>query len=103
MMKMDQVSNTGMVGSGDKYAICGAGVTTNVKAGPGRIVRIIPISGTGTVQVNDNALGNTTGNVVWGPVAQVVGVAGIVPLDIPMSAGIAVTVGATTSCVVVYI
>lgn len=103
MLRADQVSGTGMVGSGDKYTICAAGVTTNVKAAPGRIVRIIPLTGTGTVQVHDNALGDTSGNQVWPAVAQVLSAAGIVVLDVPMTTGIAVTVGATTTCLVVYI
>lgn len=101
-MKADQTSGSGLVGSGDKYAICAAGVTTSVKSAPGRIVKIIPLSGTGTVQVNDNGAGNTTGNTVWPATAQVLGVGGIVPLDCPMTAGIAVTCAAATTCLVIY-
>lgn len=102
MMKADQTSGSGLVASGDKYVVCAAGVTTNVKAAPGRIVRIIPQSGTGTVQVNDNATGATTGATLWPATAQVLGAAGIIPLDCPATTGIAVTCAATTTCVVVY-
>lgn len=99
-MKADQTSGSGLVGSGDNYAACAAGATTSVKAAPGRIVRIIPLTGTGTVQVNDNALGNTSGQVLYPATAVTAGTP--IVLDCPAKNGIAVTLGAATTALVIF-
>jgi hypothetical protein len=99
-MKADQYSGSTLVGSGDKYAVAAAGATTAISTAPGRIVKIIPLTGTGTVQVNDNALGNTSGQVIWPALAQAIGTP--IVIDAPIKLGIAVTMGATSTALVIY-
>lgn len=92
-------SGTELTAEGQFYVQLSAG-TTNVKAAPGRIAKIIPVSGTGTVTIYDNALGNTSGNVIWPATAVAVGTPQFV--GCPTNLGISVVVGATTTINLVY-
>lgn len=98
MPKFDTRGN-GLAAGGNKYAlIVGAGTTTAVSTVAGvRITRFWSVTGTGVVAFYDNNAGTTTGNNVWNAATG-----NPTTLDIPMTAGIAVTVPLSTTIVVVY-
>lgn len=93
-MKADQTSGTTLVGLGDKKVTLTA--SGQVSGNPGRVARILTGAGTGTISVYD-AL-SATGNPLWSGV----GSATPVVLDCPISTGIYVALGASTTVTVTY-
>src|SRR5689334_13105524 len=98
-MDFDRKTNSAKVAQGTDYTKVTA-ATTQVKASPGRLVRIIVTAGTGTVTAYDNASGDTSGNVLWTKTTVAVG--DIYYLDIPASVGIVVVAAAATTVNAVY-
>lgn len=90
-----------LVNAGNKYVVKAttAGASISVQAGV-RLVAFWSLTGTGSVAFYDNAAGDTTGQQVLALAATVVGA--VVRPDIPLTTGLAIVVGSTTSIVVVY-
>lgn len=90
-----------LVANGNKRAVCAAGNNSVSTVAGARLVRLWSLSGTGSVDVYDNAVGDTSGTHLYSLAATTVGT--VITLDVPCtSAGIAVVVGASTTVVVVY-
>lgn len=93
-------SGTELTAEGQYYTQVATTAGQSIKAAPGRVAKIIPISGTGSVTVYDNALGNTTGNVIW-PTTSVAAGTPIV-IGCPTNLGIAIVVGASTTVNIIW-
>lgn len=96
-MKADQVTGTTLVGEGDKTAALVAGNNT-VKTGGGRLVRILMVSGTGSIDVYDGT--STAGAHLWSSATTTAG--GIYELDVPTATGVFIVLGATTTATAIY-
>ena len=85
---------------GLRYAALVAG-NNNVKAGPGTLVGVIITSGTGSVAAHDNAAGDTSGTLLHSLTTTTTGQV-VNLLGIACTAGISVTLGATTTGIALY-
>lgn len=97
MIKADQFSGTGLVGKGDKKVPLVAGNNT-VKTGGGRLCRILMVSGTGGIDVYDGT--SAAGEHDWSITATTNGA--IYELDLPVSTGIFIVMGATTAATAIF-
>jgi len=95
----DKSTNSTLMAQGTDYTVVTA-ATVNVLARPGRLVKVVVIAGTGTITIYDNAVGNTTGNILWTKTAVAVG--DIYAIDEPAAAGISAVAAAATTINVVW-
>jgi hypothetical protein len=98
MSRFDAMGNT-LNAHGQLYVQLATTAGTAVKAGPGRLARIIPIVGTGAVTIYDNASA-ASGTILYTIAAVAVGTP--IEIDIPATAGMFAVVGASTTVNIVY-